>query len=148
MRLSTLILAALFGLLSCSDIDESSDINTLLTSTEWTVPIDSYDQKALKGVWTFQADGTYTENFDKNENVDKVVLKGAWKWLSESEVSIVYKSMLLNGVNYELNHDHDEFYILRITELTKKDLKVIKRFNGDSEDSGFAREVNYIAAEI
>ena len=149
MRRYTLILTALFGLLSCnSDREKTSDINTLLTSTEWTVPVDADDKKNLKGVWSFKADGTYIENFDTKENVDKIVLKGNWKWISESEVSIVYKSMLLNGENHKLNDNDDDSYILRITELTKTDLKVIKRFNGDSEDSGFAKEVTYIAAEM
>jgi len=149
MKRSIFFITALFGLFSCSnDSDKPSDFDTLLTSTEWTVPIDANDQKPLNGVWSFQADGTYIENFDKKENANKIVLKGQWKWISENELSIVYKSMLVNGKNNELSDDDGDAYILRITELTKKELKVIKRFNGDAEDSGFAKEVSYMAAEM
>jgi len=140
------IYAVVLGLFSCSAAgDRVSEMTTLLVSTEWKVP----EQDKLMGVWSFKPDGTYIEDFNKDENKHKILLKGKWEWITENEITITYKSMSINGADHLLNDkEESDFYILRVTELTKENLKVIKRFNGDSEDSGFAKEVNYIATKL
>jgi len=142
-----LTLTVLFGLVGCTpDSDKISDKNTLLTSANWSAPLENTGEKNLEGTRSFNEDGTYIENFAKEQNVDKIILLGTWKWVSESEISILCKSMSINGENHTLDNDEGDRYILRITELTKENLKVVERHVGNSENSGFAKNLTYVAS--
>jgi hypothetical protein len=121
-----------------------TDIRSLLTSTKWTEPADD-KSKGMTGIYNFNDNGSYVENYYSEKSSDKFVVTGTWKWISETEVSLLHNSMTVNGEIYDFESDDRDRYILRITEITKDRLKAIRRHSGDTEDSGFANQVTFEA---
>ncbi|HTE29694.1 MAG TPA: hypothetical protein VK666_04920, partial [Chryseolinea sp.] len=68
---------------------------------------------------------------------------GSWKWINESEILILSKSMLTNNNELELAGDHMGYH-LRVVELNKENLIVVKKHMNDTENS-LAGEITYLA---
>lgn len=145
--MKNVVIILLFALLisGCSSEQNREEKQILLSGTNWTVPADP-DRK-LDGVWAFSADGTYEENFDQPNNKDRIVLKGKWEWISDTELTIQYIQMKINGKNYDLEPASEDKRVLRIVELSKEKLIVVSRHILDAEDSGFASTVTYLAVQ-
>jgi hypothetical protein len=49
----------------CSSEDDNQffSMHTLLTSTKWVSPLENKGENHLEGIWSFNTDGTYIEEF-------------------------------------------------------------------------------------
>lgn len=149
MRNLIVIMISLYGLTSCNNEGEGiSDIKKILTTTTWTVPADDKNPKSLEEVFSFNSDGSYIKNLDRENSPYKIIMKGTWKWESETELSILTNEMIVNGESFDLGVDDNDRCIFRIIGISRESLSVISRNIGDAEDSGFARNRTYAAAGL
>ncbi|HTJ50113.1 MAG TPA: hypothetical protein VL443_11700 [Cyclobacteriaceae bacterium] len=128
-------------LFSCGK-NATSDKNDLLTSLNWVVEKGSIDGETPKAteIYRFQTDGTYL--LESGE----VKVNGKWNWTSEGEIFLQTEGMTINGHVNKFDKSSNSY--LKIVELTEKTLKTLERNDGDTWDSGFAKEKNYSAQRL
>lgn len=136
---SLLPIAIVLFLFSCGK-NSNSERNDLLTSLSWTIERASLDGRPTNAVEThrFVDDGTYT--LESGE----VKVNGNWEWTEADVIHLHLESLTING---ETNtYDVQPAYYIKIVELTEKTLRTLEKGEGDSWDSGFAKERTYAAS--
>ncbi len=131
--LSTIIILMLI-LVSCGNSNTAR--NELLTSAIWTIEGASLDG-STKPIETHQflADGGYL--LESGE----VKVNGNWEWSDDNVIHLKLESLTING---EVNkYDVQPGYFIKVVELTDKTLRTLESGEGDSWDSGFAKERSY-----
>lgn len=138
MKSTALLLMVCIAMISCNTLTQKGT-SDLLTSTKWTVE----QKQLLNGEmlttlenYSFQKDGKYI--FESGE----AKVTGQWKWTGMDEIYLELKSITLKGVQQDF--DNKQNYFIRILEVSEDKLRTLERFNGDSWDSGFAKEKTYI----
>jgi hypothetical protein len=133
--MKTIIVIFLSALILVSCSTKSSN-NDLLTSTPWALTSNSTDsagQETLK----FLKDGTYVlEAGDLKVN-------GTWSWKADDEIYLVVDG--LTSDNGAAKFDKTSNYNVRVKEISNNSLSILEKGEGDSWDSGFAKEKNYTA---
>ena len=124
-------------IISCST-NPVSERDELLTSIRWTVEPESLlnETSDAKDVCRFSKDGTYTLD------VHDTRILGNWSWTSNNEIYLEEKEIVISGKAYRF--DSSSNYYIRVIEISDKVFRTIQRPEGDSWDSGFAKEIKYI----
>ena len=131
--LSTIIILMLI-LVSCGNPNTAR--NELLTSAIWTIEGASLDgsTKPMEK-HQFLGDGRYLL-----ESAG-VKVNGNWEWSEDNVIHLKLESLTING---EVNkYDVQPGYFIKVVELTDKTLRTLESGEGDSWDSGFAKERSY-----
>lgn len=137
--LSTLALTVV--LYSCSLTTGSSN-DQLLTAFKWSIEKGSIDGTMPQSTeyHTFLTDGTYQlESGDTKVN-------GKWNWTNDNEIFLQTEGVTINGQTNTFDKKSNGY--IKVLELTEKTLKTMERGEGDSWDSGFAKERSYRAQSL
>ena len=125
-------------LISCST-NQVSEREELLTSIHWMVESSSVPNEGKpvrKEACQFFSDGTYTFR------TDVVGVNGKWSWASKDEIYLEETEIVIDGQANKL--DPSSNYYLRVIEISDKVFRTIERHEGNSWDSGFAKEIKYV----
>jgi hypothetical protein len=125
-------------LISCST-NQVSERGELLTSIHWTIEPSSpanAEKPNQKVTYRFFNDGTYTLR------TEEVGVNGKWSWASEDEIYLEETAIVINGQANKF--DASIKHYIRVIEISDKIFRTVERHEGDSWDSGFAKEINYI----
>jgi hypothetical protein len=120
-------------LVSCS---KKASNNDLLTSTGWELTPDSADPSAPETI-KFLKDGTYVLE------AGNLKVNGKWSWKGDDEIYVAVDGLTSN--NGAAKFDKTSNYNVRIKEISTNSLTILEKGEGDSWDSGFAKEKNYTA---
>lgn len=141
------LFVSIFLVCACTTERDISERDLLLTSTVWKEVSDVSDTKdGSTGYVSYKPDGTYEVVYKQAWKKQDLIVKGVWKWVSESEIATQTNEMILEGVSSKLDYKEDNYHILRVTELSKGKLEGIGRHMLDAENSGFAKTESFIAS--
>lgn len=108
----------------------------------WTVQKGSIDGEMPKSTekYKFLTDGAYI--LESGE----IKVNGKWSWTKDGEIYLQTEGFTLNG---QINRfDSSSNAYIKIVELTDKLLRTLERSEGDTWDSGFAKEKNYTVQNL
>jgi len=130
----------IFSLLTQSySFEGKTQDNDILTSYAWVKDDGRQDHKE---VYTFYRNGQYITE------LGEIKTFGKWLWTSKNEIFMLHGGLQIDTLSIHiqegLGSSSQGFYV-RIIEINDKELKTLERYEGDSWDSGFAREQRYIA---
>jgi len=154
MKKIALLLNICLAVVSCAPEDnlQSSTQEALLTSITWTV---AKRANHMKGSFHFLTDGTYFEKYKDVQNNEQV-MAGKWKWVDAKAVSIVYKSLIINGdtLHLDVGGDYGNEFLLKILQLDNQTLKVSKTHTSDPASPNYeltfqpATKSNFVLLEL
>ncbi|MEO7988197.1 MAG: hypothetical protein ABI663_01570 [Chryseolinea sp.] len=134
--MKTVFLPILMAIMTSCSTNPVSERDELLTSIRWTVDSQSKETLDMKEACRFSKDGTFTL-----EAHDTRVI-GKWSWISSNEIYLEEQEIVISGKAYKF--DSAINYYIRVIEISDKVFRTIERHEGNSWDSGFAKEIKYI----
>jgi len=129
---SILLLAMAFVIFSCAQ-----NKNELLSSKAWRLDTQSSGESQPEEVITFSKDGSY--------NLTSGILKvnGKWSWKGDNEIYLIVDG--ISSDNGTARFDKTSNYNIRILEIDGNVLRLQEKGEGDSWESGFAKEKKFTA---
>lgn len=114
----------------------------VLTSKKWLEYGDNLNNKVIH---VFRKNGEYiTKSGD-------ISFTGRWYWTDNNEIFTLINEFKNDTVSYQFSEGLGSLSpgsYIRITQLNDKELKTLERHEGDSWDSGFAKERTYLAQDL
>jgi hypothetical protein len=146
MKFLTIITILTTFFISCTKIKSREEKNEILIASDWKVSPTGNEQSP-SGIYTFKSDGSFVEDVSKTTNAQPIVMSGTWKWLNDDEISVIYTTMAVKGNKYDIGTEEKNSYVIRITGITNESFNAIKRFSKDTENSGSAQKVSFVAVQ-
>jgi hypothetical protein len=135
-RLSFLL--AVLLVIGCSSTEQAheNEMTPLLTANTWKMSGEDL------GTIKFNTDGTYVIEYESSIDLKTA---GVWEWMSATEIVMTSSELIYDGQIEKMNRNPHDKDVIRITSLSTEKLTGIWRHFLDAEDSGFAREITYVA---
>jgi hypothetical protein len=135
--MKTVFLLSLTAIMISCSTNPVSEKDELLISIQWTVesPLNK-EMSDKKETYQFFKDGTYALYAHDTR------INGKWSWTSSNEIYLEEQEIVVSGKAYKFDSSNNRY--LRVIELSDKTFRTIERHEGDSWDSGFAKEIKYI----
>lgn len=138
MCLRALTVLMILASLSCeSERDKNHDKSLLLTANVWN--LQQEERVPMTGAWSFKMDGHYVDDVRLKEAKSPGYVVGEWEWRNRDEIILRQVQILKHGKTHDIGEDN--FYIFKITKLTKENLEGIIRNSADSTRGLFARRM-------
>ncbi len=137
--MKTVFLLTLTAMMISCSINSVSEQDELLTSIHWTVETQSIsNREALdkKETYQFFKDGTYVLQAHDTR------INGMWSWTSSNEIYLEEQEIVISGKAYKFDSSNNRY--IRVVEISDKVFRALERHEGDSWDSGFAKEIKYV----
>lgn len=138
MRLRVLTVLMILALSSCeSERDRNQDRSLLLTAGVWHL----LEEQGIpmSGSWSFKMDGRYVDDARLKEAMSPGYVVGEWEWKNRDEIILRQVQILKHGKVHDIGEDN--FYIFKITKLTKENLEGTIRNSADSTKGWFAKHM-------
>lgn len=129
---SILLLTIALVIFSCA-----RDKNELLSSKAWRLDSQPGENQDAQEVITFSKDGTYSLASGK------LKVNGKWSWKGDDEIYLVVDG--ISSDNGTATFDKTSNYNIRILEVNGSTLRLMEKGEGDSWESGFAKEKKFTA---
>jgi hypothetical protein len=137
MKTHSKLLVLALVIFSCGR-NASGDKDALLTSNAWRLDTQlPTESQSLQEIITFGKDGSY------NLAAGTVKVNGKWSWKGDDEIYLIVEG--ISSDNGTAKFDKTSNYNIRILEINDKDLRLQEKGEGDSWDSGFAKEKKFTA---
>jgi hypothetical protein len=134
---SKLFIIMALVIFSCAR-NTSGDKNELLTSKAWRLDAEQPNENQHpQEIITFSKDGSYSLASGA------LKVNGKWSWKTNDEIYLIIDG--ISSDNGDATFDKTSNYNIRILEIEGNHLRLQEKGEGDSWESGFAKEKKFTA---